>query len=537
MTKTGSGELINEPILHPRVLFADVSNTTFLKRREAKFGSCNSLNTPVTKKKDESFDLRLPNNIILPTKKANLCEEGNKGGERLCFSPHKTQSPRRCFKDCLFSEEIILLPKTPEEKKKENYTTSAQFRRFFKKPAEPIATTPPPRKENEKEQLPPPFVRLQYFDLLKPEKVLLNDSSSTKAKGGSRCRENEGKVTILWKNEVFMKLFFPPHKKNGDGDDVILSKLQKNEEEKKEEIPSCAVDILSAGGEGEICDCDVLLALCKPAVVSCRLFPPPEFYANPVISDVQSEDGDKLKCALSCEKGEVDVDCKTVLSQKNMAVVKENYYCSEKITKTQASFCHSALVFAVNNNISADDFCNTLSPLFSHIFTELFENYQKQIINAAFVVGYTKMVAFPMLKMLEYCGRRVICMQRDIGIRNLIELFVLLFSYQYKFQYNEGNQSFSFLQKVQRFFSWKNDLYLNFSHNRRDLCYKKRNLDENQKNVTEVLPKIERLSIKHRKCVKRGDGCHALPVLQECKRAKSCKRENNFVDITAINVD
>ncbi|KEG09264.1 hypothetical protein DQ04_05521060 [Trypanosoma grayi] len=142
--------------------------------------------------------------------------------------------------------------------------------------------------------------------------------------------------------------------------------------------------------------------------------PPPLTLLPPMDVDADAVQGEKLLAIME--------PCNDAVSllQKHLSTME-----SENMAGGQAGISQCLTSFAVSHCRSTNDSGYIFEQFFMRCYEEVFQAHLAVVLDEVFTAMYTQMVAIPALKMITLHGRRIICMQRDLHIRSLIELFIM----------------------------------------------------------------------------------------------------------------
>lgn len=589
MMQTERRDATDGPALERRVLFGDVSNVSLSKRPQvsceprcslttseirkkesgASFPLALSPTTPPTREKKMPFAVESPNHVDCRTPQQRRGDGGGarqfvRGQKPVFLSPEekKAQNPRKCFRKYFFLKEFDALPMTPEEKK--DHATSAPFRRLFA--CGPTAKTP--QKRSGEKHKAPRFVCPSDLDSTARGAPSPPPSLRTAPRAGAGQNTSGGDTRQLETVAVRGRRIVAPTScqehapgsveeasargaenlsitekekdQHAHGRDVAIApRLGTESEGSSPSFFGLATEETSSGGDTPLHPHRVPLGPREPTPTTTT--PSAQHSAFPLNDSINTppvvKSDDTTVCVLFGEEESVAGD----FARQSDPATEET--TREEGSAALANFIPSMLTTAVGNFASVDAACHALSAFLACLFEEQFKEYQTRVLEAAFVVGCIHMVAVPAMKMLEFYGRRVVCMRRDIGIRNLIELFVRTLPHTYRCKGYEKSRHKNVSQETSNVPVWKKYLQPNPRAELIHVACQKRTLTRNKerdvlsatrrpakgKDET-VLTKLLPLTKKHQLPARVCPNDVARPASRK-GAPKNKKDEDNFVDI------
>ncbi|RNF06352.1 uncharacterized protein Tco025E_07587 [Trypanosoma conorhini] len=394
-------------------------------------------------------------------------ESGQKGGgvvaggqcsnaRRIALSAEKAVSPQKWMQRPLkflrkyfFLKRLNALPSTPEDKKR---STSAQFRRLHVcasikggvASGRPPPPPPPTLTEGGEEHAARRFVRSRCFAaptsrVLFAAKTSPTGDSGRSDGGGSgvsatakvsisrydsaNLQACEGELSVLVGRQLGGNVDPPPltGRETDGGSEAAAEAPPPNPTAGHQSHSHSRSAIGEAASQTDGVDLSTILPIGDEEVL-VQL----EGLTTPVRQPVLTLD--EGKAAPTPEKGTTEKMCAELCTLGDVArdfTPQPSSLLERAGILTAGNINHAMMSFAVYHCRNLDESSHAFEGFLLRHFLEQFKVYETAVLEAAFVAGYTHMVAVPMMKLLEMGDRRVLCMKRDIYIRGLIERFVL----------------------------------------------------------------------------------------------------------------
>ncbi|KAF8287177.1 hypothetical protein TcBrA4_0009080 [Trypanosoma cruzi] len=363
----------------------------------------------------------------------------------------KMQRPRKFLEKYFFLKNLNALPLTPEREK--NVAASAPFRRVsVEEPATDVSglgappppPPPPPPSDNNGDHSTASLVRSRRFDAPRPSVLfyvdILPNKQPQERDGSDNGRMSPAKVTVsrrssitLQKHEVVPPTLVirwlsqeadPPRPEREVDDGNVAEDLTARNNPAKDvksvsrgrsalEETSSYTDGIDLSAISAIHEEEVLIDF-DGSTTSTRL----PFSTLDQVKDIL------LKESRIQEEGA----CAVLSTPKDVAegfTQQPTHMPETDGGITEDNINHWILSFAGRPCGNADTLWHAIDEFLSLYFMDQFKAHEAEVLEAAFVVGYTQMVALPMTRMLESSDRRILCMKRDIYIRRMIEFFML----------------------------------------------------------------------------------------------------------------
>ncbi|ORC84549.1 uncharacterized protein TM35_000431170 [Trypanosoma theileri] len=368
-------------------------------------------------------------------------------------TPEKKLQPRKFLQKYLYLKNLHVLPSTPEQKKKQQ--SSTQFRRPVK---EVLVAAPTLSNSKCKEQKKFEDPRQGCFEESNtPGRVAIEIlSSKTKNKPGTsknlndniimgrngrrmypeRKMETECLTSSPERNCEVPQPITPKHlsqdvelphtMEEEEGMDRIPNNFTKPNGEGNEDILKTPV-LEESGNQTDIVDISAISTINdEDIVLQVGDFEPCPPFSTPL--DGVLAVANARRAAIEFKKDDIYIPKEYEIMDFNKIFLEVYQHKMEEMRSGSQEGISESMVSpeeAHSRNLS--DCLTDLELFLSNYYDEEFDIYKSKLLDIAFDILYTQMVAIPATRMLEYLGRRLLCMQRDIAIRGMIELFVITF--------------------------------------------------------------------------------------------------------------
>ncbi|KAH9597118.1 hypothetical protein LSM04_002908 [Trypanosoma melophagium] len=369
------------------------------------------------------------------------------------ITPEKKLRPRKFLQNFLFLKSLHALPSTPEQKKK--HQTSAPFRRPVedKTVAESSLLS---RKGTEGKNLECTHsgcyevsntCGLVTVEILPSKKKNnpdtgkdLNENINIGRNGRMMYPEKKMDVTSLTSGSarpskgiqpstpkiVSQDVELPRSTEAERADDVADNIIEPNKEkgdEKKDIFKSSASE--ESGNQTDTVDISGISAINEEDVIlQLGDYEPCPPFSTPL--DGALAVANARRGGIEFKKGDIEVSKEYELMDFHKIFLEVHLRKMEEIRSSSREGISDSMVSLEEVHSQSLNSCILdLDHFLLNYYDEEINAYKARLLDTAFDLLYTQMVAIPMTQSLEFYGRRILCMQRDMCIRGMIELFVV----------------------------------------------------------------------------------------------------------------